>query len=391
MGEWKEIILEDIALVIDCEHKTAPIVEMSEYYSVRTSNISSGKIDFENCNRVDFETYQKWTKREIPKDGDIVLAREAPVGEVGIIKNGYKVCLGQRTVLIRVIDPEIDSKYLLYFLVNPSNKSEIIEQAGGSVVSHINMKDIRRLKIIVPELMEQITIASILSSLDDKIDLLHRQNATLEKLAETLFRQWFVEEAKEEWENVKVGDFVKTNKATIKKDYPFNEIMYLDTSSLNEGSITDRQFLNLSDAPSRAKRLVKHNDILFSTVRPDQKHYGIVKDPEENLVVSTGFCVISAERISPHFVYLLLTNSEMTEFLHSIAEGSTSTYPSLKPVDIEKVEFQLPPKEKLNDFEVIASNYWDKINSNQTQIRTLTALRDNLLPKLMSGEVRVEI
>ena len=164
----------------------------------------------------------------------------------------------------------------------------------------------------------------------------------------------------------------------------------MDTSSLNKGLISEFQVLNLKDAPSRAKRLVLHNDVLISTVRPDQQHYGVVKNPDKNLVVSTGFCVITCDKIDPHFIYLLLTNNEMTDYLHSIAEGSTSTYPSLKPSDIEKIEFQLPPNEKLNEFKKIASNTWDKINHNQIQIRTLTTLRDTLLPKLMSGEVRVE-
>jgi type I restriction enzyme S subunit len=239
------------------------------------------------------------------------------------------------------------------------------------------------------DIEEQKSIASILSCLDDKIDLLHRQNSTLEKMAETLFRQWFVEEAQEDWESVKVGDFVKTNVASITKNYPYDIIQYLDTSSLKEGNIESTQFLKLSEAPSRAKRLVKHNDVLISTVRPNQKHYGIVKNPIETLVVSTGFCVITCEKIDPHFIYILLTTQEMTEYLHSIAEGSTSTYPSLKPSDIEAIEFQLPPNDLLTDFANHCSYTWDKIFNNQLQIRTLVRMRDTLLPKLMSGEVQV--
>src|SRR5690606_41778120 len=147
----------------------------------------------------------------------------------------------------------------------------------------------------------------------------------------------------------------------------------------------------LSDAPSRARRLVKHNDILYSTVRPDQLHYGLVRHPADNLVVSTGFCVITCHSISPYFVYYLLTERGMTEYLHSIAEASTSTYPSLKPSDIEAVEFALPPHKRMTEFHDLAEELWNKIEYNQTQIRTLTALRDTLLPKLMSGEVRVEM
>ena len=259
----------------------------------------------------------------------------------------------------------------------------------GSAVPSLTVPVLNEIDVSIPPLPEQKAIAQVLSSLDDKIDLLHRQNATLEALAETLFRQWFVVEAKEEWEVVTVGQFLKTNQNSINQNYRFTEIEYLDTSSLNKGLIENTQNLILKDAPSRAKRLVQHNDILISTVRPDQKHYGIIKNPKDNLVVSTGFCVITCTKIDPHFMYLMLTNNEMTEYLHSIAEGSTSTYPSLKPSDIEKIEFSLPPKEKINDFGKIATNFWDKIDKNQTQIRTLTALRDNLLPKVMSGEVRV--
>lgn len=136
---------------------------------------------------------------------------------------------------------------------------------------------------------------------------------------------------------------------------------------------------------------MQNNDILISTVRPDQKHYGIIFNPTENFVASTGFCVITCNEINPYFIYLMLTTDEMTQYLHSIAEGSTSTYPSLKPSDIEKIEFLKPPMEKIIQFGNLASEYWTKINNNQIQIRTLTQTRDNLLPKLMSGEVRVQM
>ena len=109
------------------------------------------------------------------------------------------------------------------------------------------------------------------------------------------------------------------------------------------------------------------------------------------MIVSTGFCVITCDKINPHFIYILLTTDEMTEYLHSIAEGSTSTYPSLKPSDIEGLKFQLPPPEKLDAFSEYAYNAWSKIEYNHTQIITLEKLRDTLLPKLTSGEVRLKI
>ena len=224
-----------------------------------------------------------------------------------------------------------------------------------------------------------------------KIDLLHRQNKTLEAMAETFFRQWFVEEAQEDRETAKIGDFVKTNISSITKDTTLKTIRYLDTGSLTEGKIDRFQKFEMSDAPSRARRIIKHNDVLISTVRPNQKHDGIIKHPDEDVIVSTGFCVITCEKINPHFIYIFLTTEEMTEYLHSIAEGSTSAYPSLKPSDIERLEFKLPPEERLKAFSEYADNAWNKIEYNHTQIRTLEKIRDTLLPKLMSGEVYVEM
>lgn len=198
-----------------------------------------------------------------------------------------------------------------------------------------------------------------------------------------------MEEANEGWDSVRVGDFVHTNVASINKENALKTIRYLDTASLTEGKINGYQTFDIADAPSRARRIVKPNDVLISTVRPNQKHYGILKNPAEDVIVSTGFCVITCDKINPHFIYILLTTDEMTEYLHSIAEGSTSTYPSLKPSDIEGLGFQLPPQEKLDAFSEYAYNVWSKIEYNHTQIRTIEKLRDTLLPKLISGEVKV--
>ncbi len=106
-----------------------------------------------------------------------------------------------------------------------------------------------------------------------------------------------------------VGDFVHTNVASINKDYGLKIIKYLDTGSLTEGKIDRYQTFNIADAPSRARRVVKHNDVLISTVRPNQKHYGILKNPDENMIVSTGFCVITCDKINPHFIYILCNYS----------------------------------------------------------------------------------
>lgn len=315
----------------------------------------------------------------------LIVGRKGTVGKVYLSPQPFW-CI-DTAYYILPDDSNYDFKFL-YFLLQTLGLEELNED---SAVPGLNRDTAYQQRLLLPSLTEQKAIAAVLSSLDDKIDLLHRQNKTLEAMAETLFRQWFVEEAQEDWREVAVGDFVELNRASIDKSYSLNEIEYLDTGSLTEGKIESFQSFALADAPSRAKRLVQHNDVLISTVRPDQKHYGIIKNPVDNLVVSTGFCVLTCTKIDPHFIYLLLTGEEMTEYLHTIADGSTSTYPSLKPSDIGAVTFQLPPDGRLNKFGEIAQDAWEKIENIHIQIRTLEKLRDALLPKLMSGEVRVEI
>ncbi|MBW6518120.1 MAG: restriction endonuclease subunit S [ANME-2 cluster archaeon] len=314
----------------------------------------------------------------------LIIGRKGTVGKIYYSKNPF-FCID--TAYYILPDKEKYSLNFIYYLLKTIGLAELNED---SAVPGLNRNTAYSQEILLPPLPEQRAIASVLSSLDDKIDLLHRQNRTLEGMAEALFRQWFVEEADEGWNSVRVGDFVHTNVSSINKDNALKTIRYLDTGSLTEGKIDGYQILDIADAPSRARRIVKNNDILISTVRPNQKHYGILKNPAENVIVSTGFCVITCDKINPHFIYILLTTDEMTEYLHSIAEGSTSTYPSLKPSDIEGLEFQLPSKEKLDAFSEYADDAWNKIEYNHTQIRTLEKLRDTLLPKLISGQIRLD-
>ncbi|NQT59346.1 MAG: restriction endonuclease subunit S [Bacteroidetes bacterium] len=341
---------------------------------------------------IDDEKFEELKRFQV-ETNDLIISCSGTVGKISIItENDPKGIISQALLILRPNTKNIDLLFLYYFLSSKKGLNLLTQVSHGSVQINIAARKIvETIPLYLPPLPEQKAIAGVLSSLDDKIDLLHRQNKTLEAMAETLFRQWFVEEAEEDWKLVKLGDFVTMNKLSLKKNSNILEIKYLDTSSLTEGKINDLQYLLLKQVPSRAKRLVKHNDILISTVRPNQKHYGIIRNPDNNLIVSTGYCVITCNKINPYFVYVFLTTSEMTEYLHSIAEGSTSTYPSLKPEDLKKLEFHNPRQETLDDFSVICHGFWNKIERNYLQISILENLRDNLLPKFMSGEVRVKI
>jgi type I restriction enzyme, S subunit len=282
---------------------------------------------------------------------------------------------------------EIDLKFAYYQLLT----QDINSMDSGSAIPSTSRDDFYFLDIFLPPRLEQSIIASFLSSIDNKIDLLHRQNKTLEALAETVFRQWFVEEAEDTWENAIIENVAEINSETLSKSYPFNQIEYLDTGSIIRGEITEYQVFNLDDAPSRAQRIVREGDVVYSLIRPIQRHYGLLTNINENAIASTGFCVIRNKNFSKYFLYFLLTMDENVEYLDVIAEGSTSAYPSLKPSDIADFKFQKPPKEKIIRFDKFVSDLWHKVSANQIQIKSLTKIRDILLPKLITGEIRVDM
>lgn len=382
---------ETTKFIVDNRGKTVPTADTG-IPLIATNCIDNRNLYpiYEKLRHVSQDTYDNWF-RSHPKPMDIILTlKGSQNGAVNLVPDPVDFCIAQDMVALRVDETKIDNLYLFAVLRSEDIQDQIKTLDVSGVIPHFKKSDFDKLEIPLPPRPLQEIIGKTYFDLCNKIDLLHRQNKTLEAMAETLFRQWFIEEAKEDWDEVQVKEVTTLNRRSVGKNYIHGDILYLDTGSLTKGVVGELQSYSLNEAPSRAKRLVQHNDILISTVRPNQCHYGIVSEPKDNLVVSTGFCTITCETISPYFVYLLLTNTEMTEYLHSIAEGSTSTYPSLKPEDIGAVVFQMPPKELLQQFHNLAESYWQKIHSNHKQIQTLENLRDTLLPKLMSGEVRVE-
>jgi len=395
MSEIITYRLDEIADVIDCEHKTAPKVDSSDYYSIRTPDIKNGRLLYEQANRVSAETYELWTKRGIPEAGDIILAREAPVGEVGWIDKDHKICLGQRTVLIKIHSIEIDKKYLLYSFVSPKFKDYLNELSGGSVVAHLNMKDIRALEFSFPPLPEQKAIASVLSSLDDKIDLLHRQNKTLEAMAETLFRQWFIEEAKEDWEEVTLNDIVLSantgldaiRRAPIVENETGIKCLRIQDISQSKPfhawgntEVLDRDF---------DKAQLKAGDLIMArTCSP-----GIVYLCREDLhaVFNNGLAKIrpALSKTYSLFLYYLFKSEEFIGHIYGISDG-TSVQLNMKLGDLLSYKLRFPPKNRQDELYPIFQSIDNKQLYNSKQIQTLENLRDTLLPKLMSGEVRVQ-
>lgn len=194
-SEWPMVVVEDVCdLIVDCVNKTAPVVsEKTPYRMIRTTNVRNGTVDLTQCRYVERETYERWTRRARLQTGDVVLTREAPIGEVGLVTESEGVFLGQRVMQYRANPKLLDSRYLLYSFLSPALQHQFGSHEGsGSVVSHIRVGDCFKFKLRLPPLETQKSIADLLGALDDRITLLRETNATLEAIAQTLFKSWFV-------------------------------------------------------------------------------------------------------------------------------------------------------------------------------------------------------
>jgi type I restriction enzyme S subunit len=188
------VMLGDVCLlIVDSEHKTAPSQDTG-YPNIRTPNIGRGRLILDDdVRRVSEEVYEEWTRRAVPEPGDLILAREAPVGNVAIVPDNPKVCLGQRTVLLRPDREQVDPQYLDYLLLGDELQGRMAALSSGATVPHLNMSDIRSLRLPpLPSLPTQRKIAAILSAYDDLIENNTRRIAILEEMAQLIYREWFV-------------------------------------------------------------------------------------------------------------------------------------------------------------------------------------------------------
>jgi restriction endonuclease S subunit len=190
---WKTYKLKEICdLIVDCPHST-PKWKDNGITVLRSNNIRNGKLNFNKQSYTDEEHYKQRTKRAIPQKGDLVITREAPMGEVCMLPAGLKCCLGQRMVLVRP-SSQVNNSFLLYAIQAREVQDQIMVYEGtGSTVSNLRIPVLESLVIPYPELSEQQAIAEILSSLDDKIEFNLQMNKTLEEMAMTLYKHWFVD------------------------------------------------------------------------------------------------------------------------------------------------------------------------------------------------------
>jgi len=256
----------------------------------------------------------------------------------------------------------------------------------------------------VPPLAVQRRIASVLSAYDDLIENNTRRIAILEEKARRIYEEWFVRfrfpghdgvrmvESElglvpEGWRVTALGLLAEVNARSVRRGAEPTEIRYVDISSVSTGSIDSKERMPFADAPGRARRIVRDGDVIWACVRPNRKSYALVLDPEPNLLVSTGFAVLSPVSAPSSFIYQCVTTDDFVSHLVNHAKGAA--YPAVGAEDFEKAKVLRPASDLVKAFDRIAEPMMRLVAILQVKNANLRATRDLLLPKLISGELNV--
>ncbi|MBQ3634777.1 MAG: restriction endonuclease subunit S [Bacteroidales bacterium] len=373
-----EFLLSEVCeLIVDCPHTTAND-EGKGFPLVRTPNIGKGRLVYDGMHRVCEDVYNKRNARAIPQENDLIFAREATAGNVALIQKGEKVCLGQRTVLIRPNQEMVNPAFLTYFLLAPKQQYNLLSTANGATVAHVNLPTIRNLKIDLPELPTQHRIATILSRYDSLIENYQKQIKLLEEAAQRLYKEWFVDLHFPGHENTKIVDGVpegwekKSVTDVLEIKYGKDHKLLKDGTNPVYGTGGVMRYVEKSLCTGESV-LIPRKGSLNNILLVDGTFW----------TIDTMFYSIPKKDNVAKIVYFYLKGVDMYSF------NIGAAVPSMTVNILSGMKLLIPKDDIRKEFEKIVSIYFIRVQSLQSQIRLLTEARDRLLPKLMSGEIEV--
>lgn len=358
--------------------------------------------------------------------GDLVFPHRGAIGEVGLVAGQglERWMLSTSMMKFRPDSSRLDSLFAFYFFRSALGRHQLLKNASQVGTPGIGqpLASLRACELALPPLADQQAIASVLGALDDKIEQNRRTAQALERLARAIFRAWFVDfepvKAKaagatafpsmpqpvfdalptrfvdsdigpvpEGWEVGKLGDHCRINQRSVRAGDIEGAIEYVDISSVTVGRLTGVQRVPFSEAPSRARRRVRHGDTIWSCVRPNHRSYLFIHSPPEDRIVSTGFAVLSPGSFGASFLHEITTQPEFVHHLVSNADGSA--YPAVRPDHFASAEVVVPPQLIRDAFEELTMPLRDSLAAAERESATLAEMRNYLLSKLLTGEVRI--
>ena len=364
MTEWKEYKLGEIGTVITGKTPSARnpedwgdnmlFITPSDYRNYRKYATNSER----KLSKVGIDRFEK---KILPANSILVTCIGSDMGKVVM---NWESCITNQQINAIVPNTSVNNNFLYYRLISIYDTLRILG-GDGTAVPIVNKSDFENIKIELPPLPEQIRIASILSSLDDKIDLLHRENKTLEAMAETLFRQWFIEEAKEDWEEGKLGDMIEIKYGKDHKKLEDGKIPVIGSGGIMRYANT-----SLYDKESV---LIPRKGSLNNVMYINKPFW----------TVDTMFYTKMLKPNTAKFVYHFMKGLDLANM------NVGSAVPSMTTEVLNNIPIDIPPQDVFDKFENHVGNLYRKMEDNNKQIQTLIQQRDGLLPKLMSGEVKI--
>lgn len=389
--------LNDVCeLIVDCPHSTEPD-EGEGYPIIRTPNIGVGYLDLEGVQRVSKAAYDRRNIRAVPRPNDLILAREAPAGNVGIIREGMEVCLGQRTVLIRPKAEKVSPLFLNYYLNAPKQRHALLSNSNGATVSHVNMPIIRNLVIGLPDRETQDRIADVLSAYDELIENNRRQIKLLEEAAQRLYKEWFidlkfpghettpiVDGLPEGWRMGCLGECCALIKTISKQDERTGNELYIGLEHMPKDSICLRAHGVAADVVGN-KTEFRKGDVLFGKNRP---YFHKVGFAQFDGVTSTDAIVMRAVEGKQAFLLAVASSDEFVSYATATSKTGTKM-PRADWAAMKSYQVPIPSADVASRFENICESFLSAIAQCSSLIVAAREARDRLLPKLMSGEIEV--
>lgn len=384
---WTTLPLEDcMAAIIDYRGKS-PQKKSTGIPLVTAKIVKGGRIE-QPQEFIAAADYDDWMSRGIPKAGDIVMTTEAPLGEVAQL-DGRKVALAQRIITLRGKPDVLDNTFLKFLLQSRPVQEQFHSRSTGTTVLGIRQSELRRINLTFPPLPEQKTIAQILGTLDDKIESNRRMDETLEAMIQSLFKSWFVDAIQSVlptgWRKGILGEVAENPRRGIQPDEIKTDTAYIGLEHMPRRCIALSDWGRAADLESN-KFEFKRGEILFGKLRPYFHKVGVA--PLDG-VCSTDILVVCPKE--PEWFGFVLGHVSSVELVdHTNAVSTGTKMPRTNWNDVSRYEVALPPKTLAADFTEKTRPLVDKIIANTHESRTLAALRDALLPKLLSGEVVVD-
>lgn len=342
---------------------------------------SKGSIDWEHTRFVTSETAERLLPGGLRR-GDVLLTSEAPMGVPVWVGADHAAVPGQRLFMLRANSDVIEPRFLYYSLKTQPFQAQLAGGATGTTVLGIRQPVLAQARLMLPSLRQQRAVAEVLGALDDKIAANERVAAGTDQLLAAVFER---AAAAAGTTVVPVAQEADVNPEVASPgDGP---LRYLDIAGVSVGDYEWPEQIQWSQAPGRARRRLRSGDVVWSSVRPNRRSHALVLDDQTDLVGSTGLAVLRARDVHWSYLYEATRRQAFTEWLMSSASGSA--YPVVAPTLFKQAPLEMVPDTERAAFEKLAAPLRESVHKQRGENRRLAALRDALLPELMSGRLTV--